>query len=83
MERSRNNKIEKSETESSVSMQGTKLYRQNFEERLQSVVAPALENWGRESKCQRREKSLGLSEGMLRLEISKSRFSEMPFPAFL
>ena len=30
------NKIEKSETESSVSMQGTRLYRQSFEERLQS-----------------------------------------------
>ena len=30
------NKIEKSETESSVSMQGTQLYRQSFKERLQS-----------------------------------------------
>ena len=30
------NKIEKSETESSVSMQGRRLYRQSFEERLQS-----------------------------------------------
>ena len=30
------NKIEKSETESSVSMQGTRLYWQSFEERLQS-----------------------------------------------
>ena len=30
------NKIEKSETESSVSMQGRRLYRQSFEERLHS-----------------------------------------------
>ena len=30
------NKIEKSETESSTNMQGTRLYRQSFEERLQS-----------------------------------------------
>ena len=30
------NKIEKGETESSVSMQGGRLYRQSFEERLQS-----------------------------------------------
>ena len=31
------NKIEKRETKSSISMQGTRLYRQNFEERLCTI----------------------------------------------
>ena len=39
------NKIENSETESSVSMQGTRLYRKSFEERQYNQTRNGLNDW--------------------------------------